>query len=261
MLPISYTNLNSSRITRDGTASSASRYRRLIPEYFRRIFHYPQMDIEYTFWIMFYLCFNPSRVYRVTSWHKQTKNQWARDDPAFAVILVFFMAIASMSYAITFHFLSFLNVIKVMFWAVFVDFITVGLLIATIGWWVTNKFLRVSVHNHSVDQSVEWLYAFDIHCNSFFPLFIILYVVQFFLLPILLSNSLFAAILSNTLYIIGFSYYYYVTFLGYNALPFLQHTVVFLYPIGILFALYIVSVVMGKNLTVSIINFYFGFQL
>ncbi|EGC28968.1 hypothetical protein DICPUDRAFT_159511 [Dictyostelium purpureum] len=255
MLPISYTNINNSRITRDG---SSSRYRRLIPEYFRRIFHYPQMDIEYTFWIMFYLCFGPSRVYKVTSWHKQTKNQWARDDPAFAVILVFFMAIASLSYAITFHYLSFYHIIKTMFWAVFVDFISLGLVIATLGWWITNKFLRVSAHNHSVDQNVEWLYAFDIHCNSFFPLFIFLYVFQFFFLPILLSNSLFAIIFSNTLYFAGFSYYYYITFLGYSALPFLQHTKFFLYPIGLFLPCYILFIVMGKNPTLSVLGFYFN---
>jgi len=40
-----------------------------------------------------------------------------------------------------------------------------------------------------VEQRVEWLYAFDIHCNSFFPLFIMLYVVQLILSPILLANG------------------------------------------------------------------------
>eukprot|EP01132_Coremiostelium_polycephalum_P004557 gene4557-5678_t len=69
MLPITYNSVGngSSNSSRGGN----TRYKRLIPEYFRRIFHYPQMDIEYTFWIMFYLCFNPSRVYRNTSWHKR----------------------------------------------------------------------------------------------------------------------------------------------------------------------------------------------
>lgn len=31
------------------------------------------------------LCLDPKRVYKNTSYHKQTKNQWARDDPAFTV--------------------------------------------------------------------------------------------------------------------------------------------------------------------------------
>ena len=38
---------------------------------------------------------------------------------------------------------------------------------------------------------VEWMYAFDIHCNSFFPLFLLLYVLQFFLLPFLLNGPFF----------------------------------------------------------------------
>ena len=45
----------------------------------RRFFQYPQMDIDYTLWQMLYLCVAPSRVYRTTKYHKQTKNQWARD--------------------------------------------------------------------------------------------------------------------------------------------------------------------------------------
>lgn len=50
-----------------------------MPEYVRRAFNFPQMDIDYTFWQMLYLCFSPSRVYRTTKYHRQTKNQWARD--------------------------------------------------------------------------------------------------------------------------------------------------------------------------------------
>ncbi len=50
-----------------------------LPEYVRRFFQYPQMDIDYTLWQMLYLCVSPSRVYRTTKYHKQTKNQWARD--------------------------------------------------------------------------------------------------------------------------------------------------------------------------------------
>jgi UNC-50 family len=50
-----------------------------MPEYVRRFFQYPQMDMDYTLWQMLYLCIAPSRVYRTTKYHKQTKNQWARD--------------------------------------------------------------------------------------------------------------------------------------------------------------------------------------
>jgi len=60
----------------------------VLPEYARRLINYRQMDIESTLWQMFYLCVNPKNVYNRTKFHKQTKNQWARDDPAFVAVLV-----------------------------------------------------------------------------------------------------------------------------------------------------------------------------
>lgn len=39
--------------------------------------------------------------YRHTSYHKQTKNQWARDDPAFVVVLCMLVAVAATAYCIT----------------------------------------------------------------------------------------------------------------------------------------------------------------
>lgn len=57
-----------------------------LPEYVRRFFQYPQMDIDYTLWQMLYLCVAPSRVYRTTKYHKQTKNQWARDGTSHTII-------------------------------------------------------------------------------------------------------------------------------------------------------------------------------
>lgn len=40
---------------------------------------------------------------------------------------------------------------------------------------VANRFFRTELLPHAVEQRVEWAYAFDVHCNSFFPLFIVLY--------------------------------------------------------------------------------------
>ena len=33
-------------------------------------------------------------------------------------------------------------------------------------------------HSHSVEQDVEWLYAFDVHANAFFCSFLVTYVLQ-----------------------------------------------------------------------------------
>ena len=51
-------------------------------------------------------------------------------------------------------------------------------------------------------------------------------VAQFLLSPLLLWRSVVATVLSNALYGLAFSYYHYITFLGYSSLPFLSDTVV-----------------------------------
>jgi hypothetical protein len=39
-----------------------------------------------------------------------------------------------------------------------------------------------------------------VHCNSYFPLFLIIYVLQFFLTPVLLKPIFLSTFLANTLY-------------------------------------------------------------
>merc|ERR1712199_55178 len=105
-----------------------------IPEYFKRMFNYTQMDLEYTFYQMFYLCVAPARAYRTTKHHKQTKNQWARDDPGFAVILGVFMIVASLAFAVAFRDEGVLDILRIIASPVLFDFIVVGCVIATFGW-------------------------------------------------------------------------------------------------------------------------------
>lgn len=62
--------------------AGAKRYK-----YLRRLFHFRQMDFEFALWQMLYLFTSPQRVYRNFHYRKQTKDQWARDDPAFLVLL------------------------------------------------------------------------------------------------------------------------------------------------------------------------------
>ena len=56
-------------------------------KYLRRIFRKNQMDFEFASWQAFYLLVNPQQVYRNFAYRKQTKNQYARDDPAFLVLI------------------------------------------------------------------------------------------------------------------------------------------------------------------------------
>ena len=52
-------------------------------------------------------------------------------------------------------------------------------------------------------------------------------VVQFVLSPLLLWRGFFSALLSNALYAAALGYYHYLNFLGYSAMPFLDHTEVY----------------------------------
>jgi hypothetical protein len=217
---------------------------------------------------------------------------------------------------------------------------------------VANRFLKAPSLQHYVDQNVELGYAFDVHCNAFFPLLLILHVLQIFLisgtlplpLPVELpsvsrllpppashSSRLLAGgatvvaqpwflstALADTLWLTALGYYLYITFLGYSgttctavwipvpdlwlagdrslplrpapcpfapllvflrglavllcvaqrwpplwptvlALPFLHRTEVFLYPIAIVFLLYVVALATQWNVSMTVFRYY-GFH-
>ncbi|KAJ6905847.1 protein unc-50 [Populus alba x Populus x berolinensis] len=215
--------------TSRGRASSSSTYRAnssTFPQYLRRIIKWQQMDVEYTFWQMLHLCTSPKVVYQHTKYHKQTKNQWARDDPAFVVICSLLLVVAAMAYCAAF---------------------------------LTNAYLREEAPNsHVVEQRVEWLYAFDVHCNSFFPMFVMLYVIHYFLSPLLVAHGFIPVLLSNLLFMVAASYYHYLNFLGYDVLPFLERTTFFLYPIGAVIVLSPILILSGFNPSRYVMNVYFS---
>lgn len=84
MLPTTLTQNSCTLSSRDAArhTAGAKRYK-----YLRRLLHFHQMDFEFALWQMFYLFTSPQRVYRNFHYRKQTKDQWARDDPAFLVLL------------------------------------------------------------------------------------------------------------------------------------------------------------------------------
>jgi hypothetical protein len=86
--------------------------------------------------------------------------------------------------------------------------------------------------------------------------------IQFFLLPIVLGKSLVSLIISNTLYGAAFAWYWYITHLGYRALPFLSQTEVFLFPIAAIALVYVLNLVgypfgMGWNASRIMAHMYF----
>ena len=98
------------------------------------------------------------------------------------------------------------------------DFLLVGMVVATIFWLVShmvyalrqlkmfrafsnNVLLAPPSHSTTADSKVEWAYAFDVHTNAFFPLYLTLYLGQLFLVPLLLKNNWVCLWLGNTLYL------------------------------------------------------------
>ncbi|KAI9771448.1 MAG: hypothetical protein M1840_002068 [Geoglossum simile] len=66
-------------------------------------------------------------------------------------------------------------------------------------------------------------------------------------MPVVSRDYWISLFLGNTLYLIAFTYYIVITFLGYNALPFLHHTEILLSPIAVFVILWAITL-FGYNL-------------
>jgi len=219
--------------------------------FFRRIVHFRHMDFEFACWQMIYLLVAPQKVYRNFLYRKRTKDQFARDDPAFLVVLSSVLAVSSIIYAVVMG-LSFFGFFKFLLWVIFIDCIGSGLVIASILWLFSNRFLR-----RSPDDDVEWGFCFDVHLNAFFPMLVFLHMIVPLLYPVVIGKLWFVSrFVGNTFWFIAIGYYLYITFLGYTALRFLKNTHVFLYPFTFLFIAYVVTITIGWNIQMSMMHFY-----
>jgi len=64
---------------------------------------------------------------------------------------------------------------------------------------ITNRLLLQPSPNDS-GSSVEWAYALDVYINSFFPLFLWLYIAQLFLVSVVLRDNWICLAVGNTIY-------------------------------------------------------------
>ena len=142
--------------------------------YVARLMDVRQMDIQSALDQMkTLLSTRPQVVYKTSYYRKQTKNHWARDDPAFCVLQVLFLIIASIAYSVAFR-TQVSGAIVFLLQSVLWNWLICGVVLATVGREIANRHLTVHQSSSHVRQSVEWLYAFDIHCNAFVPLFVLL---------------------------------------------------------------------------------------
>jgi len=215
------------------------------------------MDWELAAWQLTWLCIAPKRVYRNVYFHKQTKNIWARDDPAILILISACLVVSSIAWSFV-HSYSIAQVMKLAFLMIFRDFLGVGALIATCLWFFSNKLLIQPSTTHTVDASsrVEWAYAFDVHTNAYFPLYLSLYLAQLFLAPVITKDNWVCLWVGNSLYLASLAQYTYITYLGFNALPFLVRSELLLFPLLPLFGAYLVSL-LGFNVSKHVLGAYF----
>ncbi|KAI9136529.1 UNC-50, partial [Paraphysoderma sedebokerense] len=100
-----------------------------LSQFLKRVFKFPHMDFELAASTMLWLLVSPKRVYRNIYYHKQTKNQWSRDDPAFVVLLSGILIITGIAWGVTYHY-SFLQVLNLIVRFIAADFLLFGFIIA-----------------------------------------------------------------------------------------------------------------------------------
>lgn len=234
-----------------------------VAEFARRMVHFRQMDFEYATWTMVHLCTNPSRAYRTALYSSRTKHQWARDDPAFVVVLLYLLLVSTVAWSLAFADRSPLSMLQTFAYVACVDFAAVGIVLATVAWWVANNFLQdetpaLSALSGAGRDLVEWRYAFDVHCNAFLPMMLLLHAAQYMLLPVLDGTGYIPALLSDSLFATAFAVYHYLIFLGFSELPFIKRAELFLYPIVLVLLALVLAVPLQVNATRIVVYVYFG---
>jgi hypothetical protein len=233
----------------------------LLPEYLSRMLQWRQMDFDFAAAQAVDLLLRPADTSKTTRMRKQIKNQWARDDPAFAILLGGLLLASTLAYAVAYAAWNPLHLARLLIGGILFEYIALGCVIATAVRLYVNAHMRIQ-RLHAVEQSVEWLYAFDVHCNALLCSFVLVAPTQYALLWLLpadgSSSSLLVTAVTNLLWLAGVSYYAYITFLGYSALPFVDRPERLLYPLAAAAGLALLLLLLNVNVGAFILDMYFG---
>lgn len=97
-------------------------------------------------------------------------------------------------------------------------------------------------------DALEFGYCFDVSIRAFFPPYVLLYIVQYILMPAINHPNRVSTFFANLLYLAAGVYWSLIIFLGYNALHFLHHTQLLLSPMLAWMVIWLICTVMGINL-------------
>ena len=85
------------------------------------------------------------------------------------------LIISSIAYGLAFRVGSISAILGFVIKSILIHWLGFGIIMASLGSLIANKHLMQAERSSShVKQNVEWLYAFDVHCNAFVPLFVLL---------------------------------------------------------------------------------------
>ncbi|KAF2815522.1 UNC-50 family protein [Mytilinidion resinicola] len=241
-----------------GTTPSSRSEGLRMPRFFKRLFKFPQMDFEMAIWEMTSLIWAPKKVFRSIYYHVKTKNTWHRPDPSFTYLLSFFLLLTSLAWGLAYAD-GFGKTVRITLVFIFIHFLALSLLVATAFYFLVGRLLGPGVPGlpgrrrqglftqPGEEEQLEFGYCFDVSIRAFVPIWVFLYVIQFLLMPLIASSHWVSLLVGNSLYLAAFIYYFIITFLGYNTLPFLHHTELLLAPIAVLAILWFASL-FGLNL-------------
>jgi UNC-50 family len=210
---------------------------------------------------------------------KETKNTWHRPDPSFTYLLSFFLLLTSLAWSLAYS-PSLSSIIKLALMFIFVHFLGGSIFYATLAYFLVGRFLtsgrsipglpnRTRRRQQGLfapppnsnpgggGEVLEFGYCFDVGIRAFFPVYVLLYVVQFILLLVLARNNPVSNFFANTLYLAAHSYWTIIIFLGYNSLHFLHHTELLLTPLIVWVVLWLVATLSGWNMAEHVSDWMF----
>ena len=228
--------------------------------YFQRIVRPTQMDFDSALATMVTLLRDPAQVPLTARYRKLTKNHWARDDPAFVVLLVFYATVVTFAYWLTLTSRSVSTLLSELIIQIVVLFLGFGLVATSILWWSFNRRLASpSTALHTTRQELEWFYVFDLYSHGFFVTTAVLGVLQFIFLPLLVHDNFVSLLVGNTLWAGGLAAACVVVFSGLAPLPFLEERpkLAPLLPLPILALLWVIGLLFGINFSRTTLGWLF----
>ncbi|CCE64586.1 hypothetical protein TPHA_0I00800 [Tetrapisispora phaffii CBS 4417] len=210
-----------------------------IPSMFYRLVKTPKnLDFETAIYEMINLVFKPRKAFRSFYYQRQTKQQWAREDPSFFILQIALLTVSSVVWSIVYGH-SFFGFLKMMINMIFIDFFLFGFTVASFFWLLLNR--PMFKFRSAMQSRVEWAYCFDVHSNAFLIIWVTLYFLQFLLLPIIRLHKWIGIFVGNTLYCFSFAHYFILTFYGYSQLAFLKNINFILFPSLAFAVIYLIS--------------------